>query len=349
MNEIEKERLGIFIAVAYGVPAIMSIFMFIGMKKGVDLTMFVNTQMMYPACGVILGMIIARNKDESLPLGGFITTLVLTVIMMICSIIPVITKDIMLPIPGMEMSLSTLIGSLILAVASFVSYVLFWVCGKKKREDTGLARKNIKMSILMILLFLVLYILRFVISATLSDALNGSGESMQMLKDAAINPRTYMLAAVLIPNFVFSFIAFFGEEYGWRFYLLPVMLKKFGLRKGVLLVGIVWAIWHINIDFMFYSVETGPLMFVAQIITCVTVGIFFAYAYMKTQNILVPVIMHYLNNNLVVVLAGGDTSVLQNQIVHAKDLPRMVIQGLVFALFIFAPIFGKIKKERVEQ
>ncbi len=92
MNEIEKERLGIFIAVAYGVPAIMSIFMFIGMKKGVDLTMFVNTQMMYPACGVILGMIIARNKDESLPLGGFITTLVLTVIMMICSII--VTFDI---------------------------------------------------------------------------------------------------------------------------------------------------------------------------------------------------------------------------------------------------------------
>ena len=349
MNEIEKNRLGIFIAVAYGIPAIMSIFMFIGMKKGIDLTMFVNTQMLYPACGVILGMMIARNKDESLPLGGFITTLVLTAILMICSIGPVITKDIKLPIPGMEMSLSTLIGSLIMTVGSFVAYVLFWVCGKKKREDTGLARKNIKMSILMILLFLVLYILRFVISATLSNALNGDGKSLQMLKDAVVNPRTFMLLAVLVPNFVFTFIAFFGEEYGWRFYLLPVMIKKFGLRKGVLLLGIVWAFWHINIDFMFYSVETGPLMFVGQIITCITVGIFFAYAYLKTQNIMVPVIMHYMNNNLIVVLAGGDTSILQNQVVHARDLPIMVIQGLVFALFIFAPIFGKIKKERVEQ
>ena len=79
------------------------------------------------------------------------------------------------------------------------------------------------------------------ISATLSNALNSDGKSMQMLKDAVVNPRTFMLLAVLVPNFVFTFIAFFGEEYGWRFYLLPVMIKKFGLRKGVLLLGIVWA------------------------------------------------------------------------------------------------------------
>ena len=94
-----------------------------------------------------------------------------------------------------------------------------------------------------------------------------------------------------------------------------------------------------------YSEETGPLMFVAQIITCITVGIFFGYAYMKTQNIWVVTIMHYLNNNLVAILAGGDPSILQNQIVHAKDIPIMIVQGIVFAIFIISPIYGKLKKE----
>ena len=70
---------------------------------------------------------------------------------------------------------------------------------------------------------------------------------------------------------------------------------------------------------------------------------------MKTQNIWVPVIMHFLNNNLVVVLMGGDFSVIQNQVIKAKSIPIMIIQGLVFALFIFAPTFGRLKKQGVEQ
>ncbi len=349
MNEIEKKRLGIFIATAYGIPAVMSIFMFIGMKKGIDLTMFVNTQMMYPACGVILGMMIARNKEESLPLGGFITILVVTVLMMICSLCTVFVKDITLPIPGFETSAWTLLGTLILQIASLIAYILFWVCGKKKREDAGLSRKNIIMSVLMIALFLVLYLARFIISITLSDLVYNTNESRQMFINAVNDPKTYFMAVSLVFSFFLACMAFFGEEYGWRYYLLPIMQKKFGLRKGVILLGLVWAVWHINIDFMFYSVETGPLMFVSQIITCLTMGIFFAYAYMKTQNIWVPVIMHFLNNNLVVVLMGGDVSVIQNQVIKAKSIPIMIVQGLVFALFIFAPTFGRLKKQGVEQ
>ena len=76
----------IFIAVAYGFTYVMGIFMFIGFKKDYDLTVFVNTQMMYPACGVILGKILAKKEGESLPLGGYITFLVTSLLMMLLSI-----------------------------------------------------------------------------------------------------------------------------------------------------------------------------------------------------------------------------------------------------------------------
>ena len=50
MEASSKKKLWIFIAVAYGVTAIMALFMIIGLKKGYDLTCFANAQMMYPAC-----------------------------------------------------------------------------------------------------------------------------------------------------------------------------------------------------------------------------------------------------------------------------------------------------------
>ena len=47
MEASSKKKLWIFIAVAYGVTAIMNLFMIVGLKKGYDLTCFVNAQMMY--------------------------------------------------------------------------------------------------------------------------------------------------------------------------------------------------------------------------------------------------------------------------------------------------------------
>ena len=345
MDQIEKKRLWIFIAVAYGFTYVMSIFMFIGFKKDYDLTVFVNTQMMYPACGVILGKILAKKEGESLPLGGYITFLVTTVLMMLLSIGSIFGSGKTIKLPGIEMSPWDIGSQIFLIIGGIAVYIMFWTCGKEKRDNAGLSRNKPGLSCLMVVLFIILYFARQVISSLLSDAVYNRTAGAHLLEEAVSNPTTYVLAFALIPAFFISFMAFLGEEYGWRYYLQPIMLKKFGKRKGILLLGLVWAFWHICVDFLYYSEETGPLMFVAQIITCITVGIFFGYAYMKTQNIWVVTIMHYLNNNLVAILAGGDPSILQNQIVHAKDIPIMIVQGIVFAIFIISPIYGKLKKE----
>jgi len=46
---------------------------------------------------------------------------------------------------------------------------------------------------------------------------------------------------------------FFGggqEEIGWRGYIMPYLEKRFGLFIGSLILGIVWAIWHIPMWFV---------------------------------------------------------------------------------------------------
>ena len=48
-------------------------------------------------------------------------------------------------------------------------------------------------------------------------------------------------AAFLAP--LINAIATFGEEFGWRAYLLP-KLMAFGYRKAMVLMGLIWGVWH---------------------------------------------------------------------------------------------------------
>ncbi|UYH55437.1 CPBP family intramembrane metalloprotease [Qipengyuania sp. SS22] len=42
-----------------------------------------------------------------------------------------------------------------------------------------------------------------------------------------------------------------GEEGGWRGYMLPRLLEKFGEIPASLIVGVVWALWHLPVMAMF--------------------------------------------------------------------------------------------------
>lgn len=46
--------------------------------------------------------------------------------------------------------------------------------------------------------------------------------------------------AVLLLNF----IPCFGEEFGWRGYMLPHLARRFSPRKAVIVHSIIWYIWH---------------------------------------------------------------------------------------------------------
>jgi membrane protease YdiL (CAAX protease family) len=77
------------------------------------------------------------------------------------------------------------------------------------------------------------------------------------------------LVAVILSLSGLSLVAGFGEEFGWRGYLLPRLLSGRRIAREILvIVGLVWGVWHC-------AVAVGPLVRAVLDSTCVwpsTVG-----------------------------------------------------------------------------
>jgi membrane protease YdiL (CAAX protease family) len=62
------------------------------------------------------------------------------------------------------------------------------------------------------------------------------------------------LVVVILSLAGFSLLAGFGEEFGWRGYLLPRLLTDRRITRGVLsIIGFLWGIWHC-------AIAIGPLL-----------------------------------------------------------------------------------------
>ena len=345
----EKTRFIVFLMMAYGLTFLMGIVMWFGNRNGYDLSVFPNAQMMYPAAGVALGFLFTNKGERKLPNGFFITLIVTTVILILLSLASVFAPMEPLNMQGMTISLYLLISQYVFIFGSMIAWIFLAAAGKEKREAAGLSGRNWKMSAVMVLIFLGIYFARTIVSTAVSGLAAGAGmqyvtEWFQIFK----NPLVWISIVTLAINFLFSMVAFFGEEYGWRYYFQPILQKKFGLRWGVIVLGIVWGLWHVPIDLFYYTQTSGIQMIFAQQITCITLGIFFAYAYMKTQNIWVPVCLHYLNNNLIPIITSTfSADVLENQVVNWSDLPfALVLNGLCFGFFLISDVFKKKKAEQ---
>ena len=370
-KSLDKKRLIVFIAVAYCVSFLMMIPMYIGKQKGLDLTQIVNAQMCSPAAGVALGFLLCYKGEKRVPkffMAVLVINYIIQLLLGIASVffMPFRASEVIdlaellgssgtsSDITGVSTQLPAgqiynLIGQSVLIETSILLWIAYFVAGRERRKFAGLSRNNEGKGILLVLLFVVLYLARNIGPLMLEGVISGNLQLyMSEYADLAKN-RLFVLSILgLFINYPLTIIAFLGEEYGWRYFLQPIMQKKFGMKFGVILLGIVWGLWHIPVDTFFYTEDSIPQMITGQIITCVFLGIFFGYAYLKTNNIWVPVAMHFLNNNLIPIITGTfSASVLQDQHVEWLYLIEvLVIDFIFFGLFIFAKEYRSRKKAK---
>jgi membrane protease YdiL (CAAX protease family) len=100
---------------------------------------------------------------------------------------------------------------------------------------------------------------------------SGAGFST-MPSPALVLPVLFVVTLVVAP-FVNGALGF-GEELGWRGYLLP-KLMALGKVKAYLLVGVVWGLWHLPLILIGFTYQGRPLLgTLAFIALTITFGIY---------------------------------------------------------------------------
>jgi uncharacterized protein len=109
------------------------------------------------------------------------------------------------------------------------------------------------------------------------------------------------LLAIFALRFAATLVSGFGEEFGWRGYMLPRLAEKFGAKKGLLLHAFIWWFWHLPviIGMGLHSNEVSGNSFInvagitlLSIIPSMLHAVIFAFIWSKTKSLAVVTVYH---------------------------------------------------------
>ena len=96
-----------------------------------------------------------------------------------------------------------------------------------------------------------------------------------------------ILAAILISTPTQS-----GEEIGWRGYALPRLAERIGFRFGSLVLGVIWAFWHLPLFFLPGADKYGQ-PFPVWALGSIALSVALAWLYANTNgSLLLAMLMH---------------------------------------------------------
>jgi len=105
-------------------------------------------------------------------------------------------------------------------------------------------------------------------------------------------PLYIMAAAIVISTWAQA-----GEEIGWRGYALPRLASRLGLAPASLLLGVIWAPWHLPLFFM-PGTNTFGQSFPVYLLQVTAISVAMAWLYWKTGgSLLLVMILHAAVNN----------------------------------------------------
>jgi uncharacterized protein len=102
-------------------------------------------------------------------------------------------------------------------------------------------------------------------------------------------------------RFAATLLPAFGEEFGWRGYMLPRLAEKHGARKGLLIHAAIWWFWHLPalVGIGLHSNGMGGNQFIKvaaiaaiSIIPAMLHAVIFAFIWSKTKSLAVATVYH---------------------------------------------------------
>lgn len=146
----------------------------------------------------------------------------------------------------------------------------------------------------------------------------------------------FLQPLMMLLNGVIGSFAAFGEEAGWRGYMMPKMIKLWGMKKAVIIGGILWGIWHWPLTYVGHNFGrdyfgypfTG---FAAMCLICIFMGMILTYVTYKSESIWPAVFLHAVNN--------ASPSILQ-YFTNANRISGWKADSAAFLLILLMPMMG---------
>lgn len=138
-----------------------------------------------------------------------------------------------------------------------------------------------------------------------------------------------------------------GEETGWRGFLFPRLLARFGFNRACLLGGLIWAAWHYPaLIWGHYNAGTHPV-FALACFTCSATALSFVLGWLRLRSASIwPCALLHASHNLLVQAIfdplTADTGL-------ARYLSTEFGIGLAFAIALLALILGRSFRARAPQ
>lgn len=135
-----------------------------------------------------------------------------------------------------------------------------------------------------------------------------------------------------------------NEEFGWRGYALDRLLVRFGFLKGSLILGFIWAIWHLPWYFTPGQAQYNlmkdsvfhALMFIPSVMM---LSVFVSFVYVRTnRSILAGALVHMFSN-----LIGSQ--LLSSYTTEISMLIRYVNMAFFLGMIIYAATSRRFKAE----
>ncbi len=148
---------------------------------------------------------------------------------------------------------------------------------------------------------------------------------------------------------ILNFVTCFGEEWGWRGYLVPKMSEKLPSIPMLLVTGVIWGLWHAPLTAIGHNYGVGypgfPFAGIgAMCCFCIVMGIFLSYVTLKTGSCIPAVLAHGAINSIGAI---GTFFTKEGGNPFVGPGPTGIVGGIPFillAIMICVFYFGKKEK-----
>jgi membrane protease YdiL (CAAX protease family) len=339
-------NLGLFLGLTFILTWILNLVLWQTIdSSGVNAVQLLQLQMLLPAfCAILLSMFIF--KDSPIYYKAFHQRSRLFFYFYLAfTFVYALMSALAMAIPDQAATISAISGGI--NILGLVILVLIRIIsGKKALDAAGLSFGSWRQWLIWGLAFTLFYALQAALNAVFNlgepvdpTVLLAGMAGAEIAGMSALTLRVLLFFQTALIGPFLGLLFGFGEEYGWRGYLQSELIKL-GKVRGVLLLGLIWGIWHYPAIWLGHNYPGQPV-WGTVIMTGYTIllGFVLSHVMLKTGSIWLVAFLHALNNQVLAYIAIAFYQVDQPHFAFGIGLLGLVSMLPIVLLLLRDPIW----------